>query len=64
MVIPSGATHVGPKTGNYFKLVSLTPFKVMRWAGIKCIPSVYSELGHSEFVRRVKKLKSAFRGNV
>lgn len=64
MVIPSGATHVGPKTGNYFKLVSLTPFKVMRWAGIKWVPSDYSRLGHSKFVMQVKKLKSAFRGNV
>lgn len=64
MIIPSGATHVGPKTGRYFKLVSLTPFKVMRWADTKWVSSDYSILGYSKFKKQVKKLKSAFRGNV
>ena len=63
-IIPSGATHEGPKTGNYFKLVSVTPFRVMRWARHKWIWSAYSTLGKIKFDAQVKKIKPKFRGNV
>lgn len=63
MVIPSGATHVGPKTGYHFKLVSLTPFKVMRWASVKWVNSAYSTLGYKKFKNQTRKLKPKFRGN-
>lgn len=63
-IIPSGATHVSPKTGRYFKLVSVTPLKVMRWADTKWVNSDYSFLTRDKFDKGVKKIKSKFRGNV
>lgn len=61
---PDGATHYGIHQGRYFKLVSNTPFKVMRWDGMKWVHSAYSELGRSMFLLRTQKLPSKFRGNV
>ena len=62
-IIPSGATHFGPKTGNYFKLLSITPFKVMRWAGTKWVKSDYTFIGKVKFDAQVKRIKPKFKGN-
>jgi len=64
VVAPSGATHYGPKTGNFFKLASLTPLKAMRWAGTKWVRSDYSRLGYEKFSLQTKKIKRKFIGNL
>lgn len=62
-IIPSGATHLS-RVGNYYKLVSITPFKVMRWAGIKWVESDYTFLGKAKFDAQVKRIKPKFKGNI
>lgn len=63
-IIPSDATHAGVYQGRYFKLVSITPFKVLRWDGVSWVHSSYTELGRSMFLLRTQKLPSKFRGNI
>lgn len=62
-IIPSGATHVNPKTGRYFKLVSITPLKVMWWTGKWWFESGYSNLPYSAFLKCTTKIKPKFKGN-
>lgn len=62
-IIPSDATHVNQKTGRYFKLVSITPLKVMWWTGYKWQVSEYSNLPYSKFLKGPTKIKPKFKGN-